>query len=353
MHPQSGRIVLSFAAFIVLLLAALPVSAQGTPTPAPTPTAAPCLGGVDYLQSGSAALQARNYPTALESLNCHLEAFPEDANAYLLRATANISVERYEDAYEDASRVIEYADPDDLLYTAGHQIRANASYLLAEFETVIEDVTTLIELNEASEGGDPRLNMAVLYVLRGDAYLSLKDYDAARADYNAAVRADRRYAPAHAGLSLVAVAEGDRTTAQAQEEAAFTLDSDIYWPYYDRGVRFYRSGRYTAAIDEFTRAMALRPDVAARDYLLRGSAYYGLGEYEKALEDFENVTSIDPFNIDVYYGFALTYEAMEDYASALVYYDRLADSLRLLNQQVPELIMERIADMEARLAEQE
>jgi uncharacterized caspase-like protein len=63
--------------------------------------------------------------------------------------------------------------------------------------------------------------------------------------------------------------------------------------YFDRGETFRSRGDYLTAIEDFTQAIRLDPNMAAA-YYNRGNAYYRKGDYDRAIADYEAALRIEP-----------------------------------------------------------
>ena len=80
-----------------------------------------------------------------------------------------------------------------------------------------------------------------------------------------------------------------------------TFDAEEYLR---RGVEAGQRGQYSEAIEDFTKAIELKPDYAEA-YYLRGLAYHRQGEYEHAIEDFTKAIELKPDYAEAYYCAAL------------------------------------------------
>ncbi len=62
--------------------------------------------------------------------------------------------------------------------------------------------------------------------------------------------------------------------------------------YFNRGNAYDDLGQYQRAIQDYTRAIQLDPDLA-QAYYNRGIVYYNLGEYQRAIQDYDKACSLD------------------------------------------------------------
>ncbi|MFZ2540856.1 MAG: tetratricopeptide repeat protein, partial [Gallionella sp.] len=84
--------------------------------------------------------------------------------------------------------------------------------------------------------------------------------------------------------------------------------------YYNRGTELGKLKRYEEAAADFSKAITIHPF----DYLYgnRATAYYFIGQYQQALLDYDRAIALNPGNPKSYYGRALTYRALGDFAPA-------------------------------------
>ena len=70
--------------------------------------------------------------------------------------------------------------------------------------------------------------------------------------------------------------------------------TDYNWLVYNnRGIAYYDLGNYKQAIEDYNRAIEIKPDYADA-YYNRGIAYNGLGNYRQAIEDYNRAIEIKP-----------------------------------------------------------
>jgi protein O-mannosyl-transferase len=76
--------------------------------------------------------------------------------------------------------------------------------------------------------------------------------------------------------------------------------------YNNRGIAYSALGNYGQAIDDFSRAIEIKPSFAG-SYYNRGNAYKGLGNYKQAIEDYGRAIEIKPGYADAYNNRAFVY----------------------------------------------
>ena len=95
------------------------------------------------------------------------------------------------------------------------------------------------------------------------------------------------------GLGLSSKGQADR--AIEDYERAMKLRPDDFLLFYARGLAYARKGFYDLAIQDQDEAIRLQPDYAA-SFANRASAYLNLGRYDRALQDHDKAVQLDPDN---------------------------------------------------------
>ncbi|GHV79053.1 hypothetical protein AGMMS49944_08440 [Spirochaetia bacterium] len=95
--------------------------------------------------------------------------------------------------------------------------------------------------------------------------------------------------------------------------------------YYDSGNGYYNRGEYEKAIEDYTRAINIDPNLAYA-YCNRGNAYGENGDYEKAIADYTRAINIDPEYTLAYINRGEVYTHQGEYDSAI---DDYIQALRL------------------------
>lgn len=103
--------------------------------------------------------------------------------------------------------------------------------------------------------------------------------------------------------------EGSIDLAIEEYTKAIELEPDLAPAYSNRGTVYEELGQYKKAIEDFTKAIELNPDNAFA-YCNRGIAYGTLKQYKKAIEDYTQSITIDPLCEDAYIGRANAYTAI-------------------------------------------
>jgi len=153
----------------------------------------------------------------------------------------------------------------------------------------VQDVT--MELSRAGQA-----DLFALYVRRGRTRIDNCDFQSALTDFERAMQAN---------------------------PASLAVGSDFY---IGRGDAHLRLQERELALADYDSALALKPsaDDEAHIHEMRGFIHTDQGEERLAIADFSRVIMLKPDFADAYWLRAVSYENLNDYASALADYDQLA-----------------------------
>ncbi len=110
--------------------------------------------------------------------------------------------------------------------------------------------------------------------------------------------------------------KGEHDRALEDYSKAIELKPDYADAYHDRGVTYGRKGEYDRALENFSKAIELKPDDADA-YHNRGVAYNKKGEHDRALEDFSKAIELKPDYAEAYNNRGLSYNRKGEYDRAL------------------------------------
>ncbi len=82
---------------------------------------------------------------------------------------------------------------------------------------------------------------------------------------------------------------------------------NVPFAYYNRGLAFARIRQYQKSIEDFDRAISMRPFAHSEYYNNRGVSYINEKLFDKAIEDFQIALALDPNNNVAYYNRGLAY----------------------------------------------
>lgn len=87
------------------------------------------------------------------------------------------------------------------------------------------------------------------------------------------------------------------------------------------GIRNMDNGRMGAAVDDFTRAIQIRPEFA-EGWNKRATAYYLMGDLDQSLHDCDEVMQRNPHHFGALSGYGLIYVQRGELERALEYFER-------------------------------
>ncbi|NQV18677.1 MAG: tetratricopeptide repeat protein [Armatimonadetes bacterium] len=178
---------------------------------------------------------------------------------YGTKGFINRELEKYSEAINSFSKVIELDSKDDIIY-----INRGICYTeLNEYTKAIEDFNKAIKLKPED---------AYTYYNRGICYDELKEYKKAIADYTKAIELN------------------------PEDDAA----------YYNRGNSYSNLKQYDEAIKDYTKAIELNPNDALT-YNNRGNSYLTLKEYDKAIKNYTKAIELNPEYVFVYHNRGMSY----------------------------------------------
>ena len=173
-----------------------------------------------------------------------------------------------------------------------------------------------------------RVNMAVSYYNRGNAYAKLKKHDKAIEDYNKAIELDPEYATAYYNRGNAYAKLKKYEKAIEDYNKAIELNPEYAMAYNNRGNAYDELKKHEKAIEDYNKAIVLNPEYAMA-YNNRGNAYDGLKKYEKAIEDYNKAIVLNPVFAMAYANRGITcllsneelYKAIADFKSARDFFE--------------------------------
>lgn len=142
------------------------------------------------------------------------------------------------------------------------------------------------------------------YLRSGQMLWQRREYDAALADFNAALELDSQSAYALADRGLTSLWMGDYTHAQADFDSALAADPHNYVALNGHGALAFRKGDEADAIASLSKALSSNPkDDFALQY--RALAYMRVGKKDLALADLDETIRRTPATVQPYWWRAL------------------------------------------------
>ena len=131
--------------------------------------------------------------------------------------------------------------------------------------------------------------------------------------YRAAHRS--AYVEIYAGITFAQKGEYDKAIEHFSN--AIGLNPQLPWAFNNRSISYWRQGNYNRAIQDATRAIELGPNYA-HGYQSRGVAYWHQGIYNRAIQDFNKVLELDPSNTFAYFNRGLSMLFTEEQGNAVL-----------------------------------
>ena len=164
-------------------------------------------------------------------------------------------------------------------------------------------------------------NDAELFFGRANAYVELKNYPVAIANFDRAIELNPDFTNAYSNRGVTKNYLQDWAGAQADFDRAIALNPDLANAYSNRGVAKHDLGNHPAAIADFDRAIELNPEFNGA-YANRGVAKRHLGDYPAAIADYDRAIELNPEDARAYYNRGIIKHDLGDYPAASADYDR-------------------------------
>jgi tetratricopeptide (TPR) repeat protein len=247
------------------------------------------------------------YEKALTRLSRLTELREEAAKAAAVATEKLYEENKYAECINLLNRAIELK-PD---YAWAYIIRGRAYVALKEYQRAIEDYTWVIL----------KLKIAAVYSNRGVAYHALKEYQQAIEDFTRAIKLDPKIAVAYTNRGRAYYYLEEYQQAIEDFTRAIKIDPKNATAYFNRGLAYDALKEYQQAIEDYSRAIELDPNYATA-YFNRGLAYRALKEYQQAIEDYSQAIELDPNYATAYFNRGLAYDALKEYQQAIEDYSR-------------------------------
>lgn len=257
--------------------------------------------GINRFYRGKSFLWLSRYEEAVADFDAALAHGCTDAQVYNCRALALKHMSQYPRAIADLTHAIELdrqASASASSSSASNGTSASIEYWynralcyldVGEHHRAVEDLTKAI----ASDVGESRL-----YYLRGKAQYALKRYEDTITDLRKALELEPNATDSHECHYLcgIALANLDRH-ADALEffTQAVSLRPNMAAYVHERAKSLQNEGRFNEAVVDFSKVIALQP-MNAHAFFRRGFALKSLKRFAEAAEDFEMARHLEPSN---------------------------------------------------------
>jgi tetratricopeptide (TPR) repeat protein len=233
-------------------------------------------------QRAAAYAQVGDFDRAYGDYTDAIKIDKRNARLYVLRSVVSVGREDPHAALSDLTIAIDL-DPDD---RRNYSLRAGVYARLDQTSNVISDLDRYIELSTHVDL-EPRV-----YLERGRAYFSAKDFNNAIDDFTKAVELSNssKESLMERANAFVELGQFNKAVEDYTEIVDAGRSVDFY-VYFRRGYALMHLGDDDIALNDFSQAINLNPSFPAT-YLFRGSIYGDLGNFDAALRDFDNALSL-------------------------------------------------------------
>lgn len=242
--------------------------------------------------------------------------------------------------------ILKKAEPKLLEKARKYLIQGEKYFTLGEFDKAISELTKAIELDpwyaEAYyKRGCAELVMGDIFNAERDFHIAIKmkqEYEACLLDMldkmlsecNESIELNPENTKAYYDRGNVYFIKGEHDKAINDYTKAIELDPGCGGAYLNRGEILFDSGEYDKAISDYTKTIELKPAFYKGHYD-RGYAYlYNKKEYDKALNDFNKAIELKPNFAWTYYNRGLTYANLEQHDKAILDYTK---ALKMMPKQ--------------------
>jgi len=171
-------------------------------------------------------------------------------------------------------------DPNSI---EAYLVRGEIYLEMEEFQEALADFDKVISI-------DP--NIATVYFDRGVLYAKSDDKYKALDDFNQAIKLDANYTGAYANRANIFLKLEKLQQAIDDCNKAIEISPDEVLPYYNRGIAYMNTGEIAKALNDYNKVVELEPE-NAEAYTRRGSANQELGNIQEAIADYEKALEID------------------------------------------------------------
>jgi tetratricopeptide (TPR) repeat protein len=247
-------------------------------------------------------------PPILNHLNQQRERFRDDFKicfVFLLRSFVfKYFIHRAADFFDWRSSVFEFPTKQELLEQESSRIIQEGDYEKYCSLTPEEQVKKVLEIQEllaenhqqpsdSEAGASLRASRARLQLELGNLLVAAKEYEAAVASYDQAlkIKPDFHQAWYNRGGALADLGRLEEAVASYDQALKIKPDKDEAWT--NRGVALFNLGRLEEAVASFDQALKIKPDKDEAWYN-RGIALRNLGRLEEAVASFDQALQFKP-----------------------------------------------------------
>ncbi|MEZ5072742.1 MAG: tetratricopeptide repeat protein [Bacteroidales bacterium] len=263
-----------------------------------------------YVQRGLAYAKLQDNENAAKDFDRALVFNEKDAELYFLAGKA------FHDQGQNAvalARLNKAVDGKGN-YLDAYQVRATVLIALERYQEALEDCQRCLRLKEDERG----------YYNLAQAYEKLKMYNEAETAYRKSIGKNKRVVGTHYALANLLYLRENYTAAYSAVLEVLNLDPKNMDGMLLQSRILVAQGNYPKAIETLSLA-SIDHAREPRIYLDRGAYYILMNQAAFAVIDFTTVIEIDPEMAEAYYKRAQAYEEIRDYGKALADYEHLLE----------------------------
>jgi tetratricopeptide (TPR) repeat protein len=156
------------------------------------------------------------------------------------------------------------------------------------------------------------------FYTRGNEKTNKGDQAKVIQNFNRVISKNPRNLDAYINRGIAYYRQGKYDQAITNYTQAIGISKNIH-AYINRGIAYHRQSKYELAIADYNQALSISSN-SVDAYINRGIAYRRQGKYQLAIADFHQAISIDRNNSDAYYALGLTYEQLGNQQAAIASY---------------------------------
>lgn len=222
-----------------------------------------------YSFKGNALYNLGEYNDAAESFSHAIEKEPDEAEHYYDRSWSYCCMDRYEDSIVDINKAIEIDPKTSLLYYD----RGRFEYWAERYKDGIVSLSKGIKMK-------PTENK---YLVRGNCYMAIEEFDLALSDFNSSIEIDPEFARAYYRRGILYKKMELLEKAVQDFKKAIELDPKYYDAMTELGFILIQMGKKNA-MKYFNKAIKINP--CASNYFSRVAARAEMLKRQKAIENF-------------------------------------------------------------------
>ena len=240
-----------------------------------------------YYNRGNIHVRQGDLPGAVKDFSQGLELAGKDPYGYFSRGTAYLVLDKKNEAIQDFDAALRLKSG----FAMAHNNRGLAYYHKGEYEKAIQDFDQALKI-------DPDLKSA--YLRRGLARLQKAGCEQASGDISRGIDIGLVFYPdlaETAGPAVASPAPQKRVRKPRVNTAYQKIDAvcDGGAAYYQRGVRYYASGKYDLALMDLNNAIWQNPGFG-QAYRSRAMVYQKLGDPVQARADLDRADQLGDTN---------------------------------------------------------